>query len=117
MTQNDVDPLKHELRTRVHALRLPGQKQLTHATMKAFAVLIVSALLSSSPEPLRQDFPDPIKQCYKVTSKSCTSCSPETYDDDECKEWNAGPYSGCIDDQDICGNSARCDADQGTGEC
>jgi hypothetical protein len=58
-----------------------------------------------------------LKTCYEIKTKSCTSCTPQVYDDDECKRDNNGPYSGCVIDVNECDNDARCDADSGSGHC
>ena len=86
--------------------------------MRVLALLLAAMLLSPSSEPPRQGYPDPpLKTCWKVTTKTCTSCNLEGYCDDECKKDTNGPFSTCIVDEETCPNGALCDADLGSGEC
>jgi len=54
---------------------------------------------------------------WRIDVNPCTSCSPEVYEDSECKRDNNGSARTCVDDVNNCGNGALCDADMGTGEC
>lgn len=92
------------------------KKIVTLAASMAGAAVLSSFVTPGAPQPSASQQTLPACR-WRVDVNPCTSCSPEVYSDSECKRDNNGYARTCVDDVNICGNGALCDADLGTGEC